>query len=516
LNKNFSAEEISAQVLRKLADNASEHLDEKVTQAVITVPAYFNDAQRQATKDAGKIAGLEVLRIINEPTAASLSYGLEKKDNETILVFDLGGGTFDVSILEVGDGVFEVLSTSGDTHLGGDDFDEKIVKWLLENFNKENGTDLTKDKQALQRLTEAAEKAKIELSSVPQTSISLPFITATDNVPKHIDTVLTAAKFEDLCESLIQRCKTPVENALRDAKIEPSQIDQVVLVGGSTRIPAVKRIVKETLKCEPNQTVNPDEVVAVGAAIQAGVLSGEVKDILLLDVTPLSLGVETLGSITTKLIPRNTTIPTKKSEFFSTAVDNQPNVEIHVLQGEREMANDNKSLGNFRLDGILPAPRGVPQIEVTFDIDANGILSVSAKDKGTNKEQSITITGTSTLPEDEVNKMVEEAEKNAAADKDKKELIGLKNQAESLCYQSEKQINELGDKIESSLKEQIQKLVEETREAISKDNLQEIKAATDKLQNEIMNIGKQAYEGKNDENKGDNDSVIDADFAETK
>ena len=516
LNKNFSAEEISAQVLRKLADNASEHPDEKVTQAVITVPAYFNDAQRQATKDAGKIAGLEVLRIINEPTAASLSYGLEKKDNETILVFDLGGGTFDVSILEVGDGVFEVLSTSGDTHLGGDDFDEKIVKWLLENFKKENGTDLTKDKQALQRLTEAAEKAKIELSSVPQTSISLPFITATDNVPKHIDTVLTAAKFEDLCESLIQRCKTPVENALRDAKIEPSQIDQVVLVGGSTRIPAVKRIVKETLKCEPNQTVNPDEVVAVGAAIQAGVLSGEVKDILLLDVTPLSLGVETLGSITTKLIPRNTTIPTKKSEFFSTAVDNQPNVEIHVLQGEREMANDNKSLGNFRLDGILPAPRGVPQIEVTFDIDANGILSVSAKDKGTNKEQSITITGTSTLPEDEVNKMVEEAEKNAAADKDKKELIGLKNQAESLCYQSEKQLNELGEKIDGSLKEQIQKLVEETREAISKDNFQEIKAASDKLQNEIMNIGKQAYEGKNDESKGDNDSVIDADFAETK
>merc|ERR1712137_437650 len=399
LGKQFAAEEISSQVLRKLAEDATKYLGETVTQAVITVPAYFNDSQRQATKDAGKIAGLEVLRIINEPTAASLSYGLDKKDNETILVFDLGGGTFDVSILEVGDGVFEVLSTSGDTHLGGDDFDEKIVKWLLENFKKENGTDLTKYKQALQRLTEAAEKAKIELSSVPRTSISLPFITATDNVPKHIDTVLTAAKFEDLCESLIQRCKTPVENALRDAKIEPSQIDQVVLVGGSTRIPAVKRIVKETLKCEPNQTVNPDEVVAVGAAIQAGVLSGEVKDILLLDVTPLSLGVETLGSITTKLIPRNTTIPTKKSEFFSTAVDNQPNVEIHVLQGEREMANDNKSLGNFRLDGILPAPRGVPQIEVTFDIDANGILSVSAKDKGTNKEQSITITGTSTLPE---------------------------------------------------------------------------------------------------------------------
>jgi molecular chaperone DnaK len=438
LSKQFAAEEISAQVLRKLADDASKYLGETVKQAVITVPAYFNDSQRQATKDAGKIAGLEVLRIINEPTAASLSYGLDKKDNETILVFDLGGGTFDVSILEVGDGVFEVLATSGDTHLGGDDFDEKIVQWLVKEFKNQEGIDLTQDSQALQRLTEAAEKAKIELSTLNQSSINLPFISVTPEGPKHLEKELTRASFEDLCSDLINRCRTPIEVSLKDAELTPEAIDQNVLVGGSTRIPAVQKLVEKILGKTPNQTVNPDEVVAVGAAVQAGVLGGEVKDILLLDVTPLSLGVETLGGITTKITPRNTIIPTKKSETFSTAVDNQPNVEIHVLQGERELAKDNKSLGTFRLDGIAPAARGVPQIEVTFDIDANGILSVTAKDKATNKMQSITISGASTLPKDEVERMVKDAETNAAVDKEKLEQIDLKNQSETICYQAKK------------------------------------------------------------------------------
>ena len=521
LKKDFSSEEISAEVLRKLVDDASKHLGEQVKQAVITVPAYFNDSQRQATKDAGKIAGLEVLRIINEPTAASLAYGLDKKNNETILVFDLGGGTFDVSVLEVGDGVFEVLSTSGDTQLGGDDFDDKIVKWLMKEFKNEHNIDLNGDRQALQRLTEASEKAKVELSNLTQTDISLPFLTATDTGPKHLDRSITRSKFEELCSSLIDRARIPVENALKDAKIDKTKIDEVVLVGGSTRIPAIQDVVVKILGKKPNQTVNPDEVVAVGAAVQAGVLAGEVKDILLLDVTPLSLGVETLGGITTRIIPRNTTIPTKKSEVFSTAVDNQPNVEIHVLQGEREFAKDNKSLGTFRLDGILPAPRGVPQIEVTFDIDANGILSVNAKDRGTGKEQSITITGASTLPSDEVERMVKESEKNSADDKKRREKIDLKNQSDSLCYQSEKQLKELDDKLEKDDKSKIEDLIQQLKEAVQTENSDSMKELSSKLQNELMEIGKKIYSNapkneSNDKNSNKNESVIDADFSETK
>jgi len=515
VSKQFAAEEISAQVLRKLADDASKYLGETVKQAVITVPAYFNDSQRQATKDAGKIAGLEVLRIINEPTAASLSYGLDKKDNETILVFDLGGGTFDVSVLEVGDGVFEVLATSGDTQLGGDDFDEKIVQWLIKAFKDQEGIDLTQDSQALQRLTEAAEKAKIELSTLTQSSINLPFISVTPEGPKHLEKELTRAKFEELCSDLIERCKVPIEMSLKDAELTPAAIDQNVLVGGSTRIPAVQELVEKLLGKTPNQTVNPDEVVAVGAAVQAGVLGGEVKDILLLDVTPLSLGVETLGGITTKITPRNTIIPTKKSETFSTAVDNQPNVEIHVLQGERELAKDNKSLGTFRLDGIAPAARGVPQIEVTFDIDANGILSVTAKDKATNKQQSITITGASTLPKDEVERMVKDAESNAVADKERSEQIETKNQSESLCYQTKKQLEQLESTITSEEKQKIENLVSELEEVTKKEDYSSMKEKMEILKKAVMEVGEKAYKEAGASNPA-GDDVIETDFSSEK
>jgi len=526
LDKQFSPEEVSAQVLRKLSEDAGKYLGETVTQAVITVPAYFNDSQRQATKDAGKIAGLEVLRIINEPTAAALAYGLDKKSNERILVFDLGGGTFDVSVLEVGDGVFEVLSTSGDTHLGGDDFDRVIVDHLASTFKGNEGIDLRQDKQALQRLTEAAEKAKIELSNATQSEINLPFITATPEGPKHLDLTLTRGKFEELASSLIDRCRVPVEQALNDAKLSTGEIDEIVMVGGSTRMPAVKELVKRVTTKDPNQTVNPDEVVAVGAAIQGGVLAGEVKDILLLDVTPLSLGVETLGGVMTKMISRNTTVPTKKAETYSTAVDGQTNVEIHVLQGEREMASDNKSLGTFRLDGIPPAPRGVPQIEVTFDIDANGILSVTAKDKGSGKEQSISITGASTLSDNEVEKMVKDAEKNASVDKEKRERIDIKNQAETLVYQAEKQINELGDKVDEAAKSKVEEKRIKLKEATEKDDFESMKSLVEDLQQELYSLGasvyqqanaaSQATDDSNTDSKKDGDDVIDAEFTETK
>jgi molecular chaperone DnaK len=523
--KQFAPEEISAEVIRKLVDDASKYLGEPVKQAVVTVPAYFNDSQRHATKDAGRIAGIEVLRIVNEPTAAALAYGLDKKANETILIFDLGGGTFDVSILEVGDGVFEVKSTSGDTHLGGDDFDKKIVDWLAAEFQRNEGIDLRQDKQALQRLTEAAEKAKIELSSTTQSHINLPFMTATQEGPKHLEITLTRSQFEQLCGDLLDRCRIPVEQALRDAKLSAADLDEVVLVGGSIRIPAVQQLVQQMTGKTPCQGVNPDEVVAVGAAIQAGVLAGDVKDIVLLDVTPLSLGVETLGGVMTKIIPRNTTIPVKKSEIFSTAADGQTNVEIHALQGEREMATDNKSLGTFRFDGIPTAPRGAPQIEVTFDLDANGILSVAAKDKATGKQQSITITGASTLNKADVERMVKDAERNAEEDHRRRDRVDTKNTADSAAYQAEKQLKDLGDKVPSADRTRLEGMIKELQQAITQENDDRMKSLTHDIQQALMQVGSAVYaQAGSTASHGSSSSssthgnggadVIDADFVE--
>lgn len=494
-DKNYTPQEISAMILRKLADDASSYLGEKVTSAVITVPAYFNDAQRQATKDAGKIAGLDVLRIVNEPTAAALAYGLDKVKPEKVLVFDLGGGTFDVSILEIGDGVHEVLSTSGDTHLGGDDFDEKVMNWLCDEFKKSEGIDLRNDKQAMQRIKEAAEKAKCELSSVVETTINLPFITADANGPKHLEISLTRAKFEDLSHDLLDRCKKPVEQAIKDAGLSKGEIDEVVLVGGSTRIPAVQALVKDYTGKEPNQSVNPDEVVAVGAAIQAGVLAGEVKDIVLLDVTPLTLGIETLGGVLTALVPRNTTIPVSKSQVFSTAENNQTAVDINVLQGERPMAKDNKTLGMFRLDGIPPAMRGLPQIEVSFDIDANGIVNVSAKDKATNKEQKITITNSSNLSDDDIEKMVKEAEAHSSEDKAKKEEAETRNNASSLIGSADRIVKDFEGKIDPAEQTKLDEQKETLQKALDENkSVEEIKKLSEELQQTMFAISQKAYE----------------------
>lgn len=507
LKKEFAAEEISAMVLRKLADEASRYLGQPVTGAVITVPAYFNDSQRQATRDAGRIAGLEVLRILNEPTAASLAYGLDRKESQTILVFDLGGGTFDVSILEVGDGVFEVKATSGDTQLGGNDFDQKIVDWLAEQFLETEKVDLRRDRQALQRLFEAAEKAKIELSGVSVTDINLPFITATEDGPKHIETRLTRPQFEGLCADLISRLRRPIKRALSDANLNPAQIDEVVLVGGSTRIPLVQQLVRSLIDKEPNQNVNPDEVVAVGAAIQAGILTNEVKDVLLLDVTPLSLGLETIGGVMKKLIPRNTTIPVRRSDIFSTAENNQTLVEVHVLQGEREMASDNKSLGRFKLTGIPPAPRGIPQVQVSFDIDANGILQVTALDKTTGREQSVTIQEASTLSESEVNQMIRQAEQFAQIDRERRERVEKRNRAQTLANDAERQLKEaaldFGTQFASVHRRRIEALVQQMREAIKRDDERAIDRTQSDLQDALYELKREIRLQYSDEEEDD-------------
>ena len=524
--KKYTPEEVSAMILSYMKDYAESYLGEKVDKAVITVPAYFNDAQRQATKNAGKIAGLNVERIINEPTAAALAYGLDKQEkNQTILVYDLGGGTFDVSILELGDGVFEVKSTAGNNHLGGDDFDNKIMDYLVETFKKENGVDLSKDKMAMQRLKELSEKAKKDLSSMTTTQISAPFISQSSDGPLHLEMTLTRAKFEELIHDLVMSTLEPVRKALKDADIKAKDLDKVIFVGGSTRVPLVYETVKKELAMEPSREVNPDEVVAMGASIQGGVLTGDVNDIVLLDVTPLSLGIETLGGVMTVLIPRNTTIPTSKSEVFSTAADNQPAVDVHVLQGERSMASDNKTLGRFQLADIPPAPRGVPQIQVTFDIDANGIVNVTAKDLGTNKEQKITITSNTTLSDDEIDRMMKEAEANKEADKKKKEEADLRNDAEQMIFQSEKALKDLGDKVDSKEKEEVENIVKELKEALEKNDMDKVKTIKENLQEKAMNLSAKVYEqaakeqkeNSNNETANDDskkDAVQDAEYEE--